>query len=389
MTYADTDVVRFAVVGVKGYSHSHLEMVQALAQEGLGRLAASMMIDRADHPDMVAEFEASEVRVFDDYANMLDLCPGDVDIVTLPVPIHLHAPMATAALQAGYHVLVEKPLAGSLDEADEIIAARDASGKQCAVGFQQIYSPLYQTLKQYVVEGMLGRVHRIAIAALWPRPPRYYARNDWAGKLFSDERPVYDSPFNNALAHQIMNMLYLASPEPNQAATVAKIEAELYRAYDIESFDTGCMRAYTTDGVEIVFAAAHACDVNVDPVMRLEAERAHVDWRIGGDATISHANGHTEIVPEDVPRMHMIRNVADMVTGAVPAPRCTPEIARAHTACIEALHQATPIETVADQFVSEIENGQRVIAGIHDAVRQVLETGKLFSELDAAFARAP
>ena len=109
----DTDVVRFAVVGVKGYSRSHLGMVQALAQQGLGRLVASMMIDRAEHPDIASEFEASGVSVFDDYTAMLDLCQGEADIITLPVPIYLHAPMAAAALQAGYHVLLEKPVAGT------------------------------------------------------------------------------------------------------------------------------------------------------------------------------------------------------------------------------------------------------------------------------------
>jgi predicted dehydrogenase len=381
----DTSVIRFAVVGIKGYSRSHLDMVQALAREGLGRLAASLMIDIADHPDVVAAFEANEVRVFDDYATMLDLCQGAVDVVTLPVPIYLHAPMAISALQAGYHVLLEKPVAGSLKEVDEVLAARNASGKQCAVGFQQIYSPLYQTLKRYIVDGKLGQVYKIAIVALWPRPLSYYARNDWAGRLFSNGRPVYDSPFNNALAHQIMNMLYLASPEPDHAAYVAEIRAELYRAYDIESFDTGCMRAHTEDGVEVIFAATHACDVNVDPMMKLEAERAHVDWRIGQSATITYADGHIEVVEEGPPERYMALNVVDVVTGAVSVPLCTLEIARAHTACIEAMHQAASIQTVADQFVSELEGEQRVIAGIHNAIQQVFETGKLFSELDAPF----
>jgi predicted dehydrogenase len=382
---SEAGVVRFAVVGVKGYSRSHLGMVRTLAQEGLGRLAASMMIDIADHPDVVAELEANEVRVFDDYATMLDLCQGTVDVVTLPVPIYLHAPMAISALQAGYHVLLEKPVAGSLKEVDEVIAARNASGKQCAVGFQQIYSPLYQTLKRYIVEGKLGQVRKIAIVALWPRPPSYYARNNWAGRLFSNGRPVYDSPFNNALAHQIMNMLYLASPEPHRAAYVAEIQAELYRAYNIESFDTGCMRAHTESGVEVIFAATHACDVNVDPAMKLEAERARIDWRIGHDATITYADDHIEVLREGPPLKHMALNVVDVVTGTVPAPLCTLEIARAHTACIEAMHQVTSIQTFADRFVSQIEDGQRVVAGIHDAIQQVLETGRLFSELDALF----
>jgi predicted dehydrogenase len=285
-------------------------------------------------------------------------------------------------------VLLEKPVAGTLEEVDQVIAARNATGRQCAVGFQQIYSPLFQTLKRYIVEERLGRVQRLVNVALWPRPPRYYARNDWAGKLFSNQRPVFDSPFNNALAHQIMNLLYLASPQPHQAAYVTDIRAELYRAYDIESFDTGCLRAHTDGGAEVVFAATHCCDVNVDPIMRIEAERAHVDWRIGQDATITYADGHTEIVQEDLPRRHMILNVVDMVTGTVSAPLCTLETARAHTACIEAMHKAASIQTVADHFVSEIQDGQRVIAGIHETIQQVFETGKLFCELGAPFVKA-
>jgi predicted dehydrogenase len=345
------------------------------------------MIDRADHPDIVAEFEARDVRVFDNYQAMLEACRGEVDVVTLPVPIHLHAPMSIVAMKAGYHVLVEKPVTGCLSEVDEMIAVRNATGRQCAVGFQQIYSPVFQALKRRIVEGKLGRIKRISIMALWPRPPAYYGRNSWAGKVTCNGRPVYDSPFNNALAHQIMNMLYLASPEPQRAAYVERVQAELWRAYDIESFDTGCMRARTNTGVEIVFAVTHACDVSVNPVMILEAEEARVDWEIRGEATITHVDGTTETLREDMPHKHMIENIAAAVTGDRSEPLCTLEIARAHVHCIEAVHRAAPIQTIPAQHVSTLENGQRVIAGIGEAVQQVFETGKLFFALSAPFTQ--
>jgi predicted dehydrogenase len=379
--------VRFAVVGVLGYSRSHLRYVHTLAERGRGRLAASVMIDKDDHPDIVAEFKAANVRVFDNYAAMLKACQGEVDVVTLPVPIHLHAPMSIAAFQAGYHVYVEKPVAGSLSEVDEMIAAREASGVQCAVGFQQLYSPVYRRLKRYVVEGRLGQVRRISIMALWPRAPAYYARNNWAGKLTCDGRPVLDSPFNNALAHQIMNMLYLASPEPQSVAYPVRVEADLARAYDIESFDTGCMRVRTQNDVEIIFVATHACQVNVQPTMKLEAESASVNWTYGGDATVTYADGRIEILPKDSPHVHMIENIADAVTGAVAEPACTLEIARAHVACIEAVHRAAEIETIPAHLISEGDGGQRAIVGIDKAVRQVYESGKLFSELNVPFIK--
>lgn len=378
--------IRFAVVGVKGYSRSHLQLVQMLAEQGRGQLAASMMVDRAEHPELVSTFESQGVHVYDDYATMLDASKGQVDAVTLPVPIYLHASMAIAALRAGYHVLVEKPVAGSLSEVDAMIAARNASGKQCAVGFQQIYSPMFQSLKQRIVAGNLGKVQRLSIMALWPRNPAYYARNEWAGKLFCRGQPVYDSPFNNALAHQIMNMLYLASPRPQQAAQVARVEGELYRAYDIESFDTGCMRAQTEDGAEIVFAATHACQVTVQPTMKLKAERARVNWHIGGNATITYDDGTVEVIREDTPREHMAHNVADAFSSTVPAPLCTLEIGRAHVACIRTLHDTASIQTVPARFVTQIEGGQRVLDHVLGAVQGTFETGRLFSELDIPFA---
>ena len=344
-----------------------------------------MMIDAADHPDIVAEMQADGVRVFVDYDHMLASCRGQVDIVTLPVPIHLHAPMSIAALKAGYHVLVEKPVAGCPAEVDRMIAAREASGRQCFVGFQWIYSRAIQTLKRRIVEGAFGQVRRISIMALWPRGPAYYGRNRWAGKLFCDGLPVYDSPFNNALAHQIMNLLYLASPMDGQAAVPANIQAELYRAYDIESFDTGCLRVQTTDGVELVFAATHACQTNVDPLVKLEAEHASLLWDTNDDLVISYADGRTETVSRGDSRHYMFANIVETLSDPGASPLCPLEVARAHVDCIEALHRVARIVPVTPDLLSEVDGGQRLIAGVEAAVRQTFATGKLFSELEVPF----
>ena len=381
--------IRFAVVGVQGYSRTHLRGVHMLTEQGRGKLSASMMIDKADHPDIVAELQERGVQVFDDYRTMLDACQGQVDIVTLPVPIHLHAPMSIAALQAGYHVLVEKPVTGaSLALVDDMIAARDAHNRHCAVGFQALYSPIFQTLKHTIAAGKLGKVQRIHGMALWPRDPSYYARNNWAGKLYCDGQPVFDSPFNNAVAHQIMNLLFLASPNPGQAASVEQVEAELFRAYEIDSFDTGCLRARTDSGVDIYFAATHACRTNVNPMIKLEAEKAVVDYGyLRPEATIAYRDGRVEVIEDsEAPRNDVFSNLADVLSGQVEKPFCTLEIARTHVACIDQVHRAAQIAGVPVDLVSEIEGGQRVINGVEEAIQQGFETGRLFSELGAPFA---
>jgi predicted dehydrogenase len=376
----------FAAVGARGYARTLLRYIERLEEEGRGRLAASMLRNRAAYPEIADAMEERGVRVYDEYEAMLDACQGEVDVIVLPTAIHYHAPMAIAALQAGYHVFLEKPVAGSLAEVDQIIAARDESGRQCAVGFQILYSRVIQTLKRYIVEGRLGRVESMRILALWPRPPAYYARNSWAAKLHVDSRPVFDSPFNNALAHQIMNMLYLASTEPGQAAYAVQTEAELFRAYDIESFDTGCLRAHTQDGIEMFFVASHACGVEVNPLFRIVTERATILSQLDGGTKITYADGSEEPIEWGDFRMDMFHNVLDAVAGAIPEPICTLEVARTHAACIEAIHRVAPIVDVPAAHVSVEEGGQRVILGIDNAARQAWETGKLFSELGVPFA---
>lgn len=383
-----TQPIRFAIVGARGYARTLHAYIQRLVDEGRGQLVATTLRNRAAYPDIAARLEAGGTRIWSDYEHMLDECQGQVDVVVLPTPIHLHASMTITALEAGYHVLVEKPVAATTADVERMIAARDASGQVCAVGFQQIYSAVIQGLKRRIVEGQLGPVQRIAIMALWPRNPTYYARNSWAGKLYCDGQPVYDSPFNNALAHQIMNMLYLASAKAQQTAQPARTEADLLRAYDIESFDTGCLRVQTDTGIEVTFAASHACATNVDPVMRLEAEKATVHCQLEVGATIDYADGTAETIVQDDCRKSMFDNLIDVLNGTAVQPLCTLEIARAHIACIEAMHRGSRIVPVPPGFVHEAERGQRVIAGIDQAIEQAFTTGQLFSELRAPFMPA-
>ena len=319
-------------------------------------------------------------------AGTLDMMVSMQFYVALTEDFVLAKRLVYEACVTSRYVFLEKPVAGSLAEVDQIISARDASGKQCAVGFQILYSRVMQTLKRYTVEGRLGRLESLRILALWPRTPAYYGRNSWAGKLIIDDRPVYDSPFNNALAHQIMNMLYLASPEPYQAAYPAEMQAELFRAYPIESFDTGCMRVRTDTGVEVVFVASHACPNNIDPILRLKAEKATAQFELDGSASITFQDGSVEPIEWGDFRLDMFMNVLQAVRGEVPAPVCTLEVGRAHVACIEALHRAADIQDVPPQYVSEGEDGLRIIAGVQEAAQEVLSTGRLFNELNVPFA---
>jgi myo-inositol 2-dehydrogenase/D-chiro-inositol 1-dehydrogenase len=85
----------------------------------------------------------------------------DIDVVTLAVPNDLHASMCIAAAERGKHVIVEKPLCRTLDEADAMIAACRDHGVKLMYGETLAFTPKYERARQLVEEGALGDVYLI------------------------------------------------------------------------------------------------------------------------------------------------------------------------------------------------------------------------------------
>lgn len=104
----------------------------------------------------------------------------EVDAVVLAVPTHLHAPLAVEALEAGKHVLVEKPIAQNLEEAQRIIAARDQAQKVAMVGMNQRFSSQIAGVQRLLREGTLGEI-RYAVARMSRTTlfDAHWDRGDW------------------------------------------------------------------------------------------------------------------------------------------------------------------------------------------------------------------
>ena len=105
-------------------------------------------------------------RAFTDAAELL-ACP-EVDAVSVAVPTHLHATVTLAALQAGKHVLVEKPMAAGATEGREMARAARAAGRVLMVSYNQRFGADVQYLKRAIDEGHLGRLY--FARAVWRRP---------------------------------------------------------------------------------------------------------------------------------------------------------------------------------------------------------------------------
>lgn len=117
--------------------------------------------------------------VFTDYDALLDR--GGCDAVYLAVPHFLHARMVAAAVRAGKSVLVEKPLARTLDEGIELVAA--ASDAKIGVNYQYRYDRGCHALARAVQRGDLGRVHSVRIDVPWRRTRSYFEASAWHGSI--------------------------------------------------------------------------------------------------------------------------------------------------------------------------------------------------------------
>lgn len=103
------------------------------------------------------------------------------DLIHVLLPHHLHAEYAIAALEEGVHVLTEKPIAITLHDADRMMEAEAASGKQLGVIFQNRYIDGVQRVRHLIASGEMGAVKGAYSLLAWHRPPSYY-ECDWKGK---------------------------------------------------------------------------------------------------------------------------------------------------------------------------------------------------------------
>ncbi len=153
-TVAPSDTVGVALVGSGFIGDTHL---QSLAQAQGARVVAIAGRTAEGAAELAAKHGVPES--FGDYRAVLER--DDVDVVLVAAPNDTHCPVVVAAAAAGKHVICEKPLARTLDEADAMIAATEAAGVLLMYGEQLGFAPKYRRAAELVAEGAFGDVFQV------------------------------------------------------------------------------------------------------------------------------------------------------------------------------------------------------------------------------------
>ena len=139
--------IRIAILGVGWAGSKHVEAIREL---GHG-LTIDCLVD--NDPDFLAE-QCEELKIDKSYQTFEDaLADPEVDAVSICLPHRFHCDVAVAAAEAGKHVLVEKPMATTVDEATRMIEAADRHGVKLYVAENRPYAPMSQRLREVVKSG--------------------------------------------------------------------------------------------------------------------------------------------------------------------------------------------------------------------------------------------
>lgn len=147
--------LRVGVVGVGSLGRHHARNYADLAADGRVEL-----VGVCDSDDETAGRIATEHGVgrFADWPELI----GKIDAVSVATPTETHADIACAFLDSGVHVLVEKPIALTLDEADRMISASQNSGAKLMVGHLERYNPAMVALRPHVTRPLYFEIHRVS-----------------------------------------------------------------------------------------------------------------------------------------------------------------------------------------------------------------------------------
>jgi len=147
--------LRTAVIGVGSLGQHHARNYAELSAEEKGNFVGVCDIDKEKAAAIGAKYGC---KVFFDWRDLLDL----VDAVSIVTPTETHCEIACAFLEKGVNVLVEKPIARTLEEADLMIKKAEESGKKLMVGHLERFNPAMVALRPHVANPLYFEIHRVS-----------------------------------------------------------------------------------------------------------------------------------------------------------------------------------------------------------------------------------
>jgi len=229
--------IKLALIGAGGISHAHAAGI--LAHADLIECVALCDISEANLEARARQL-GGEPRRFHDWKKMFDVFGAEIDAVDICLPHHLHAPAILDAAAAGKHILCEKPMCTSLEEADRIVEAVKKAGVIYMSAHNQLFTPAVREIKRLMDDGAVGRVRwiRSQDCFIVSNPDRM--QTSWRANLKTQGGgELMDTGY-----HPTYRLLYLAG------ADIAEVRGTMGRFHlSIEGEDTASVQVRFKNGI--------------------------------------------------------------------------------------------------------------------------------------------
>ena len=195
-----SNLVRLGLIGLGGMGRFHAANLLA---GKISRLELTAVADT--DPARTAAYP--QLRAFSSLEAMAD--SGTIDAVLIATPHYQHTPLALAAIRAGLHVMVEKPVAVHKTEAERLLAEPLRPGQIVAAMFNQRTDNSYRQIRSLLQGGELGEVRRVNwIITDWFRTHRYYSQGGWRATWAGEGGGILlnQCPHNLDLLHWLLGM---------------------------------------------------------------------------------------------------------------------------------------------------------------------------------------
>ncbi|KRG11153.1 Gfo/Idh/MocA family protein [Lederbergia galactosidilytica] len=381
--------ISIVLVGASGYGHVYLR--ELLQEENEQMVLAGVVDISPERSKYYQELQEMKIPIYQSLEKFYEENKADLAIIS--TPIHLHKEHSCLAMNHGSDVLCEKPISTNLADIQKMRETAEETGRFLAVGFNWSFTDSVQQLKKQILAGEFGQAKRFKSLTLWPRDQDYYNRSAWAGKKHSPNGEVIlDSIASNATAHHLHHMLYLAGKATDQSASIAELKAELYKANDIETFDTCAVQIKTEENIDVLYLASHAVKESKGPTYVLEFERATISFdqdKESSEIVVEWDNGKKQSYKDPSHTLAKLEVCVQAILRGDHEILCGIEAATPHAKAIQAMHQSVPeIPEFPPAFIQYNESEKLVsVEGLAETWIDCFEKWSLPSELNIKWSQ--
>lgn len=254
--------MNFAIVGCGFIAKKHATAIE--------KTDGANLVAICDRIPETMEFYESEynAKAYTDLEEMLQ--KEEIDVVCICTPSGLHAPLAVQVANAKKHIVLEKPIAMTLEDTDKIISACKENDVKLSVVHPNRFRPVVQELRKILDQNLLGKISHANATVNWNRGQEYYDQAPWRGTKEHDGGVLMNQAIHN------LDLLLWFMGQPEQ---IFSMEATRLRNIEAEDVSTGLIK-FKSGALGVVETSTTVYPKNFEESITIFGEKGTV--KIGG-----------------------------------------------------------------------------------------------------------